>query len=232
MQFWLHEVIAPQSILRNVGFALLVVASGMSSMLLLRLAALAAGVVFVLIYGLIAYDPVGLFWMAFFVLMNGWQLFMLRSRKFGKPLDAEQEHFRQAVTPELHPGQVRRLLTAGKWVTSNDGRVLTRQDKPVSGLFFIKKGQVDILVDGAKVAELGSGALVGEIGISTGESSTATSVCVGPVRLLEFRAEPLYRLLDSHKDLLEAIEGAVQRSLREKLRRTNAAVAHPERVED
>jgi hypothetical protein len=228
MQFWLHEVIAPQSILRNIGFALLVVASGMSSMLLLRIAALAAGFVFIVIFSIVAYDPVGLFWMVFFVLMNGYHLFMLRSRKFGRPLDEEQEHFRRAVVPELHPGQVRRLLTVGKWVTADDRRALTRQDQPVRNLIFIHKGRVDIIVDGAKVAEVGPGELVGEIGISTGEASTATAVCRGPVRLLEFKAEPLYRLLDSHKDLLEAIEGAVQRSLREKLRRTNATVARSE----
>lgn len=232
MQFWLHEVIAPQSILRNVGFALLVVASGMSSMLLLRLAALVAGLVFIVTYSVVGYDPVGLFWMVFFVLMNGYHLFMLRSRKFGRPLDEEQEHFRQAVVPELHPGQVRRLLTVGKWVTSEDRRALTRQDLPVKSLFFIHKGKVDIIVDGAKVAELGPGDLVGEIGISTGEPSTATAVCRGQVRLLEFKAEPLYRLLDGHKDLLDAIEGSVQRSLREKLRRTNAAMAHSELVEE
>ena len=57
MEFWLHEVIAPQAILRNVGFALLVVSSGMSSMLLLRIAALAAGVVFLIAYSVFGYEP-------------------------------------------------------------------------------------------------------------------------------------------------------------------------------
>ena len=64
MQFWLHEVIAPESIVRNVAYLLLVVSIGMSSMLLLRLFALAAGVVAVLLASVISYDPIALFWMA------------------------------------------------------------------------------------------------------------------------------------------------------------------------
>lgn len=227
MQFWLHEVIAPESIARNVAYFLLVASIGMSSMLILRLLALAAGVVAIMSATFFAYDPLALFWMSFFVLMNLIQLFLLRSRKFGRPLSEEEARFREAVVPAFSPGQVRRLLTAGRWIDGERGRVLTRQNEPVSNLVFIDSGKVDILVDGAKVAELGPGDLVGEIGISTGDASTATAVCAGKVRFLEFRADKLYRLLDSHKDLLDGIELAIQKSLREKLRRTNAAVAHP-----
>lgn len=227
MEFWLHEVIAPESILRNVTFFLLVVSIGMSSMLLLRVVALAAGIAGIVLSGLVVYDPLTLFWMSFFTLMNAVRLVLLRSRKFGRPLNKEEGRFHQTIVPELGVGQVRRLLTAGRWLNGTQGQVLTLQDDPARSLFYIDSGLVDIRVDDAKIGELGAGDLVGEIGISTGEPSTATVVCAGPVRVLEFKADRLYRLLDSHKDLLERVELAVQRSTREKLRRTNEALAHP-----
>jgi CRP-like cAMP-binding protein len=85
---------------------------------------------------------------------------------------------------------------------------------------------VDIVVDGRKVAECGPGSLVGEIGMSTGTPATATAVCATPVRYLSFEAQRLYRLLDSHVDLQDAVELAIEKSLSEKLSRSNVAVAH------
>jgi hypothetical protein len=47
------------------------------------------------------------------------------------------------------------------------------------------------------------------------------------VRYLGFQTARLYRLLDAHQDLQDAVELAVQRSLREKLLRSNVRAAHP-----
>jgi hypothetical protein len=45
---------------------------------------------------------------------------------------------------------------------------------------------------------------------------------------LSFDARRLYRLLDTHDDLQDAVELAIEKSLREKLHRSNLAAAHPE----
>ena len=89
------------------------------------------------------------------------------------------------------------------------------------------RGQVDIVVDGKKVADCGPGSLIGEIGLSTGDPATATAVCATPVRYLGFETTRLYRLLDGHVELQDAIELAIERSLRDKLHRANMAAAHP-----
>ena len=57
----------------------------------------------------------------------------------------------------------------------------------------------------------------------------ATAVCATSVRYLGFDAGRLYRLLDSHDELQDAVELAVERSLRDKLNRSNLAAAHGER---
>jgi CRP-like cAMP-binding protein len=136
--------------------------------------------------------------------------------------------FRDRVVPTLSPGQVRRLLDAGRWREVMAGATLTRAGERVTELGFIARGQVDIIVDGRKVAECGAGTLVGEIGMSTGKPATATAVCATPVRYLSFEAPRLYRLLDAHVDLQDAVELAIERSLSDKLHRSNVAAAHPE----
>jgi CRP-like cAMP-binding protein len=124
---------------------------------------------------------------------------------------------------------VRRLLAVGRWREVVPGTVLTKTGERIAELVFVVRGQVDIIVDGKKVGEVTAGSLLGETGISTGEAAMATAVCATPVRYLGFEAGRLYRLLDSHSELQDAVELAVERSLREKLNRSNIAAAHGER---
>jgi CRP-like cAMP-binding protein len=137
--------------------------------------------------------------------------------------------FRQRAVPGLNPGQVRRLLAAGRFREVVPGTVLTKEGERIAELVFVIRGEVDIIVEGRKVADVGAGSLLGETGISTGEAAMATAVCATPVRYLGFEAGKLYRLLDSHDELQDAIELAVERSLREKLNRSNMMAAHGNR---
>ena len=131
--------------------------------------------------------------------------------------------------PGLNAGQVRKLLAIGRWREVVPGTVLTKTGERIAELCFVVRGQVDIVVDGRKVGEVTAGSLLGETGISTGEPAMATAVCATPVRYLGFDAGRLYRLLDSHGELQAAVELAVERSLRDKLNRSNLAAAHGER---
>jgi CRP-like cAMP-binding protein len=149
------------------------------------------------------------------------------SRRLGRALNDEERLFQEKVVPDLSPAQVRKLLTAGRWRDVAPGTTFTRQGEPIAELTFIVRGAVDIVVDDKKVAAIGPGTLLGEIGISTGDAATATAVATAPVRYLGFPAKRLYHLLDGHTDLQDAIELAIQRSIREKLHRSNVAAAHP-----
>ncbi len=226
MSVWLTEVFAPETLSRHVALFLVVVAVAMPTIGFVRLAALIAGVVGAALSGLVAYDPVGLFWWSLLVIVVLVRMATATSRRPGRPLSAEERMFHDRAVPTLSAGQVRRLLDVGRWREVMAGTTLTRSGEVVTELGFVSRGQVDIVVDGHKVAECGPGSLVGEIGMSTGEPATATAVCATPVRYLSFEAQRLYRLLDSHVDLQDAIELAVERSLREKLNRSNLAAAH------
>jgi hypothetical protein len=225
MTVWVYELLAPEVLLRHLSLFLLVIAIGMPTIKPLRWLALASGAVGIVLAAWMA-DRIGLFWQIVFVAVNLLQMWVGRSRKFGRALNDEEQRFHEAVVPTLDAGQVRRLLTAGEWIDADQGRVLTEQGVATPSLFFLSRGKADVFVDDQRVAGIGPESLIGEIGISTGEPATATVVTAGRVRYLEFKADGLRRLLETHLDLLDAVELAIQRSLRDKLNRANVATAH------
>ncbi len=226
MSMWLTEAFAPETLVRHAALFLVVVALAMPTLGLVRLVALIAAVAGVVLSALVAHDSVGLFWWSLLAVVVLVRLALASSRRPGRPLTGEERMFRDQAVPTLTPAQVRRLLDVGRWREVIAGTTLTRVGEAVEELSFITRGQVDIVVDGKKVAECGPGTLIGEVGMATGTPATATSVCATPVRYLSFEAKRLYRLLDSHVDLQDAIELAIERSLGDKLNRSNIAAAH------
>ncbi len=226
MSLWLTEVLAPDTLYRHAALFLVVVALAMPTLTIVRWMAVVAGVVGALLAVSVGSDPIGFFWWGLLAIVGVVRIVFGVSRRPGMPLTDEERMFRDRAVPTLSPGQVRRLLDVGRWREVMAGTTLIRAGESVPELGFIIRGQVDIVVDGHKVAECGPGSLVGEVGMSTGEPATATAVCATPVRYLSFEAAPLYRLLDGHADLQDAVELAIERSLREKLYRSNLAAAH------
>jgi len=226
MSMWLTELFRPETLARHVALFILVVAVAMPTVGIVRAVALVAGVVGVGLSAFVVDDPAGLFWWGLLTVVVLVRMAMASSRRFGSPLTGEERLFHEKAVPSLTAGQVRRLLDVGRWREVIAGTALTKVGEQVGELGFVTRGQVDIIVDGKKVAECGPGALIGEVGMSTGDPAMATAVCATPVRYLSFEAKRLYRLLDSHVDLQDAVELAIERSLGEKLQRSNLAAAH------
>lgn len=229
MNLWLTDILSPTALAHHVALFLIVVAVAMPTIALVRWLALAAGLVGAAVTIGFAFNPTEGFWWALLVLVALVRLVRATNWRWGGRLSADEQMFHEHAVPGLNAGQVRRLLSVGRWREVVPGTVLTKSGERIAELCFIVRGQVDIVVDGRKVADVTAGSLVGETGISTGEAAMATAVCATPVRYLGFEAGRLYRLLDSHSELQDAVELAVERSLREKLNRSNMAAAHGER---
>ena len=226
MSLWLTQVLDPYALLRNLALLLLVAAVAMPTITLIRWLALAAGIVGLLVAAGPAYDAAGMFWWGLLILVAVARLVIASTWRAGHRLTADEEVFHKRVVPALNAGQVRRLLAIGTWREVVPGTELTRTGERIAELCFVVRGEVDIVVDGKRVGQVKAGELVGETGISTGEAAMATAVCATPVRYLGFEAQRLYRLLDSHTDLQDAVELAIELSLRDKLNRSNLAAAH------
>ncbi len=227
MSMWLYQFFfSPQAVAWQVGLFGIVVALAMPTVTLTRVVALAAAVAGIVVAASYAGDPVGVFWWAALAIVVLVRMAVSRGRGFGGHLNAEEQLFHEKAVPGLSVSQARQLLAIGRWRDVVAGTTLTRGGEPVNELCFVTRGQVDIVVDNKRVAECGPGTLVGEVGISTGEPATATAICATPVRYLGFEAKRLYRLLDNHVQLQDAVELAVEKSLREKLNHSNRVAAH------
>ncbi len=229
MSLWLSDFLTPDTLLRHLALFLVVVAAAMPTVALVRWFALAAGVVGVVTTTVVGAVPAEALWWGVLVIVAVVRLLLASNWRIGGRLTADQQLFHERAVPGLNTGQVRKLLAIGRWREVVPGTVLTKTGERIAELCFVVRGQVDIIVDGRKVGEVTPGSLVGETGISTGEPAMATAVCATPVRYLGFDAGRLYRLLDSHDELQDAVELAVERSLRDKLNRSNLAAAHGER---
>lgn len=227
MSLWLTQILDPGMLLRHIAMFLVVAAIAMPTIGFVRWLALAASIVGIVGSSSVAYDPGSLFWWILLAIVAVLRIGFATGWRFGAPLGRDEEMFHQRVVPELSAGQVRLLLSVGSWREVVPGTVLTRAGERIAELCFIARGEVDIVVDGKKVGNSGPGTLIGEAGLSTGDVATADAVCATSVRYLGFDAVRLYRLLDNHDDLQDAIELAIERSLRDKLHRSNMAAAHP-----
>ena len=209
----------------HAGYVLLILSMLMTRMLWLRIIAIGAGTLQALYYGVWLNDPVGTFWETIFVLTNVGQLAIMTWRNGKARFTADERAFYEIAVPDLEPADVRRLLQAGRWVDAPPGTVLAEEGKPVPDLAFLVTGEVDITHGDQIVGHCGPGNFVGEISVSTGGPATATAVARTAVRFLAFEGGYLRKLLDKSDEIGRALEHAFRHGLRDKLIRTNAAMA-------
>lgn len=226
MSLWLTQILDPGLLVNNVAMLLVLAAVAMPTIGAVRWFALAAGIVGAAGAAVVGTDGSSLVWWILIALAAFLRLLFGRSWQLGHALTKDEELFHRKVVPDLSAGRVRRLLTAGQWREVVPGTALTHSGERVPELCFLVRGSVDIMIDGKKVGACGPGMLVGEAGLSTGDPATADAICATAVRYLGFDTMRLYRLLDDHTDLQDAVELAIERSLRDKLVRSNAVVAH------
>jgi CRP-like cAMP-binding protein len=226
MSIWFYELFGPEALVRNLALFLVVVALAMPTLGLVRLVALAGGVVGIILTGFVAFDRAGLFWWALMTVVVAIRLTPRDGAIFGRRLTPEENDFHRKILPALSERQVRLLLKTGQWRDADRGHVFTEMGAGVTELIYLSRGRADVEVDKTKVAEVSAGSLIGEIGISTGEVATATTVANGDIRFLSFNIKQLYPFLDSHVQIQDAIELAVDRSLRNKLAEANRVAAH------
>ena len=226
MSLWLTQILDPGLLVHNIAMLLILAAVAMPTLGAARWFALFAGIAGAVGAAFVTSDPGNLLWWALIAFVALVRLVVGRSWRFGHALTRDEEMFHSKIVPDLSVGRARRLLAAGRWREVVPGTVLTHAGERIGELCFVARGTVEIMVDGRKVAECGPGALVGEAGLSTGDPATADSICATPVRYLGLDATRLYRLLDDHSDLQDAIELAIERSLRDKLVQSNAVAAH------
>lgn len=225
MHLDLDSAFSTGALVGHAGYILLILSMLMTRMLWLRIIAIGAGILQALYYGIWLSDPVGTFWETMFTLTNVGQLAFIAYRNRMANFTADERVFYEIAVPTLEPADAHRLIRAGRWLTAEPGTVLTREDEIAKDLAFIVSGDVDIEVAGRRVGHCGPGSFVGEISVSTGSPASATAVVRVATRYLAFDRAFVAAAIDRRGEIGQALELAFRHGLRDKLLRTNTAMA-------
>ena len=85
--------------------------------------------------------------------------------------------------------------------TANAGEVLIEQGRWGFDFFVILEGTADVFEGDTRVASVGPGDVLGEIGVMEGTLRTATVVATTPMKLIVMDGRALRALSDTHPDI-------------------------------
>jgi CRP/FNR family cyclic AMP-dependent transcriptional regulator len=137
---------------------------------------------------------------------------------------AEEEAMLGTLLAGLSPSRARHLLDQGFWLTGKAGDTLTREDEPVSHLFYLAAGEARVMSHGRQVGTCRAGDLIGEVTVLSGDQASATVTLTGPARFWCAPASVLRPYLEHHEDVRRALEHGFADSLRAKLRASNETI--------
>ncbi|WP_424973814.1 cyclic nucleotide-binding domain-containing protein [Dinoroseobacter sp. S124A] len=139
---------------------------------------------------------------------------------------SEQERgFLDRKLPGFPPHWARRVLNLAKWRDMAAGTTLSHQAEPVSHLTYLVDGTADVFLDGKPIAELGPGALIGEISCLRDSPASATVVLRGPARVMQIDARGLRQLCRRTQGLDHMLSLSFSHEIRDKLLEANRARA-------
>lgn len=170
-------------------------------------------------------DMIGAFWWGLLMIAS---LAVLARRVFEHAttrFSEEEQAMLGDVLSTLPRPHARHLLDQGFWLSGREGDVLTREDEPVTHLYYLASGEAKVLSHGRRVGSCRAGDLVGEVTVLSGDKASATVVLSGPARFWCAPATVLRPYLKTHDDVRLALEQGFAASVKSKLRASNALMA-------
>lgn len=117
--------------------------------------------------------------------------------------------FFDAFTPQ----QVARISAAGTAVKVPQGWSPIWEKTPADKAYVLLDGTVSVRVDGAEVAQLGPGEIMGEAAIVNHSLRTASIVALTPLELIHFTDDAVRRLCDEVPGFRDALVSAADARL-------------------
>jgi CRP-like cAMP-binding protein len=207
----------------NLGYVLLVASMMMTRMLLLRIFAIASGIVGGAYMWWWLGDPVGTVWECTFAMAAVFQIALGLYRNRPTALTSDEQALQAELTLDFEPRHVRAIRSVGSWHDSEHGTELMRQGELAKSLIVLRSGSISVLVNGQHVGSCGPGSLIGEIGFARATPATATVVANGPVRYLALECDALRHLMQSDSEISDGVNGLCRSALEKRLILMNEA---------
>ena len=106
---------------------------------------------------------------------------------------------------QLSDDEAHRLAAFATETSLAEGQILMKQGDYSTELIAIEEGTADVLRDGEKIASLGEGDLIGEMGLLTREPRNADVIATSPMRVIKLTHWEIRRMSEDTLDRIEQI---------------------------
>jgi CRP/FNR family transcriptional regulator, cyclic AMP receptor protein len=130
---------------------------------------------------------------------------------------------RATVFSALGEEQIKRFVDAAAVTEHPEGETLTDQGALGHRFHLVIEGAAEVERDGRRLATVGPGDFVGELGLLGGGPSTATVRCTEPTTCLTLRREAFWEVLESEPAIALRILEVLSRRLVRELRTGHTA---------
>lgn len=130
---------------------------------------------------------------------------------------------RATVFSALGEEEINRFVDAAAVTEHREGETLTEQGALGHRFHLVIEGAADVDRDGRRLATVGPGDFVGELGLLGGGPSTATVRCTEPTTCLTLRREAFWEVLEAEPAIALRILEVLSRRLVRELRTGHTA---------
>jgi CRP/FNR family cyclic AMP-dependent transcriptional regulator len=106
---------------------------------------------------------------------------------------------------QLSPDEAKRLSAFATETSVAEGAILMKQGDYSVELIAIEEGTADVIRDGEKIASVGQGDLIGEMGLLTREQRNADVVATSPMRVIRLTHWEIRRMSQDTVDRIKQI---------------------------
>jgi CRP/FNR family transcriptional regulator, cyclic AMP receptor protein len=112
------------------------------------------------------------------------------------------------IFSDISDEEAKRLAAFASETSVAEGQILMKQGDYSTELIGIEEGTADVIRDGEKIASLGEGDLIGEMGLLEREPRNADVIATSPMRVMKLTHWEIRRMSEA---TLERIEQIVQK---------------------
>ena len=107
------------------------------------------------------------------------------------------------IFSDLGPEEAKRLATFATETSVAEGQILMKQGDYSTELIAIEEGTADVIRDGEKVASVGKGDLIGEMGLLDRRPRNADVIATSPMRVMKLTHWEIRRMSQDTVDRIQ-----------------------------